>query len=130
MNKKLITIICLIVLTTSSFSMLVVNAAPSDIGFMKIELKDVNIIDNHESFPLGTGEIYFKFSMNGSELRTANYENVDDGFTDGEEILAGTDPLDENNFPVLVTEFGTVSLIILISTLFPILSIIIHRKNK
>ncbi len=59
--------------------MLVVNAAPGDIGFMKIELKDVNIIDNHESFPLGTGEIYFKFSMNGSELRTANYENVDDG---------------------------------------------------
>lgn len=79
MNKKLITIICLIVLITSSFSMLVVNAAPGDIGYMRIELKDVTIIDNHESFPLGDGEIYFKFNMNGSEFRTANYEGIDDG---------------------------------------------------
>ncbi len=79
MNKKLITLISLIVLTTSSFSMLVVNAAPGDIGFMKIELKDVNIIDDHDGLILGTGEIYFKFNMNGSELRTANYEGIDNG---------------------------------------------------
>ena len=79
MNKKLITIICLIVLTTSSFSMLVVNAAPGDIGFMKLELKDVNIIDDHDGALLGTGEIYFKFNMNGSELRTAKYEGIDNG---------------------------------------------------
>jgi len=44
--------------------MLVVNAAPGDIGFMKIELKDVNIIDDHDGALLGTGEIYFKFNMN------------------------------------------------------------------
>ncbi|MHA1800155.1 MAG: hypothetical protein ACTSWJ_00265 [Candidatus Heimdallarchaeaceae archaeon] len=79
MNKKLITILSLIILTTSSFSMLTVNAAPGDIGFMKIELKDVNIIDDHDGVLLGTGEIYFKFNMNGSELRTANYDGIDNG---------------------------------------------------
>jgi len=59
-----------------------------------------------------------------------NNDTDSDGFSDGEEIAEGTDPLDENDFPVIVNEFGTVSLVILIATLFPLFFVIINKKNK
>ncbi len=59
-----------------------------------------------------------------------NNDTDSDGFTDGEEVAEGTDPLDENDFPVIVSEFGTVSLVILIATLFPIFFVIFNKKNK
>jgi hypothetical protein len=59
-----------------------------------------------------------------------NNDTDSDGFSDGEEIAEGTDPLDENDFPVIVNEFGTVSLVILIATLFPLFFVIFNKKNK
>ena len=59
-----------------------------------------------------------------------NNDTDSDGFTDGEEVAEGTDPLDENDFPILISEFGTVSLVLLIATLFPLFFVIFNKKNK
>ncbi|MHA1346567.1 MAG: right-handed parallel beta-helix repeat-containing protein [Candidatus Heimdallarchaeaceae archaeon] len=81
--------------------------------------------EDTDSDGLNDGEEVFVYLTN-----PLNNDTDSDGFADGEEIAEGTDPLDENDFPIVIPEFGTVSLILLIATLFPLFFVIRYRKNK
>ncbi|MCG3257534.1 MAG: hypothetical protein KAU62_15630, partial [Candidatus Heimdallarchaeota archaeon] len=69
MKKKLLSSLVLTILLISSFPFLPAQAANA-VGYVKVTLLDVLIIDDHDSFPLGAGEIYFNFDINGSEFST------------------------------------------------------------
>ncbi len=73
MNKKLITSLLVSILFISSFPFLPVQAANA-VGYVKITLLDVNIIDDHDGIGFGAGEIYFNFDVTGSEFATAQTE--------------------------------------------------------
>ncbi|MCE7747817.1 MAG: hypothetical protein GPJ51_05430, partial [Candidatus Heimdallarchaeota archaeon] len=80
MKKKLISSLVLTVLLISSFPFLPAQAANA-VGYVKVTLLDVYIIDDHDSFPLGAGEIYYNFDINGSEFSTGQTE-IDGGNND------------------------------------------------
>ncbi len=73
MNKKLLSTILLSILFVSSFPFLPAQAANA-VGYVKITLLDVYIIDDHDGALLGAGELYFNFDVNGSEFETAQIE--------------------------------------------------------
>ena len=69
MKKKLISSLVLTILLISSFPFLPAQAANA-VGYVKVTLLDVYIIDDHDGALLGAGEIYFNFDINGSEFST------------------------------------------------------------
>jgi len=73
MNKKMITSLLLAILFVSSFPFQPTQAAPA-VGYVKVTLLDVYIIDDHDGIGLGAGEIYFNIDNNGTEFSTGQVE--------------------------------------------------------
>ncbi len=83
LEKKTICSLFVLLFLTSSIPIFYVFSDSQEIVYMKISLYSVQIHNNHEDILNNGdgGEIYFEFSVNGSNFGTAQYKEIYDGNT-------------------------------------------------